>query len=81
MSNNINSDDIYVDNPDEGRSRERVVDNNPQGDTTNRSERPSELMASSTREQALQATAQRGPGPISSGQQSSTSSDSSNIGG
>ena len=79
MSNN--NDDIYVDNPDEGRSRERVVDNNPQSDTTSNNERPSDLTASSTREQALQASAQRGPGPISSGQQSSTSSDSSGVGG
>ncbi len=84
MSNNtdnINQDDIYTDNPDEGRSRERVVDNNPQSDTTNQNERPSDMMASSTREQALQASAQQGTGPISSGQQSSTSSDSSGIGG
>ncbi len=81
-NNEINSDDIYVDNPDEGRSRERVVDNNPQTDPTNTNERPSDLMASSTREQALQAGAQaRGRGTISSGQQSSTSSDSSNVGG
>ena len=80
--NTINSDDIYVDNPNEGRSRGRVVDNNPQTDTTNTNERPSDLMASSTREQALQAGAQaRGQGPISSGQQSSTSSDSSGVGG
>lgn len=85
MSNNnndINSDDIYADNPDEGRSRERVVDNNPQTDTTNRGERPSDLTASTTREQALQAGAQaRGQGSISSGQQSSGSSDSSGVGG
>ncbi len=84
MSNNnneISSDDIYVDNPNEGRSRERVVDNNSQSDTAAQSERPSELMASSTRDQALQATAQSGPGPISSGQQSSTSSDASDLGG
>jgi len=85
MSNNnneINQDDIYVDNPNEGRSRERVVDNNPRSDTSNQNERPSDLMASSTREQALQAGAQaRGQGSISSGQQSSTSSDSSGVGG
>ncbi|GAC1423509.1 MAG: hypothetical protein NVS4B1_06860 [Ktedonobacteraceae bacterium] len=84
MSNNnsdINSDNIYTDNPDEGRSRERVVDNNPQTDTTYQNERPSDLTASSTREQALQASAQRGQGPISSGQQSSTSSDASGVGG
>ena len=84
MSNNnneINQDDIYVDNPDDGRSRKRVVDNNPQSDATNQNERPSELMASSTREQALQASAQQGSGSISSGQQSSTSSDSSGVGG
>ncbi len=84
MSNNNkdnNQNDIYVDNPDDGRSRERVVDNNPQSDTTNQNERPSDMMASSTREQALQASAQRGPGSISSGQQSSTSSDSSGVGG
>ncbi len=84
MSNNnneIDQDNIYVDDPNQGRSRERVVDNNPQSDTTYKNERPSDLTASSTREQALQAIAQRGPGPISSGQQSSTSSDASDIGG
>ncbi|GAC1632562.1 MAG: hypothetical protein NVS4B11_33430 [Ktedonobacteraceae bacterium] len=84
MSNNnndINQNDIYVDNPDEGRSRERVVDNNPQTDTRSQNERPSDLTASTTREQALQASAQRGQGPISSGQQSSTSSDASGVGG
>ncbi len=82
ISNDISSDDIYVDNPNEGRSRERVVDTNPQPDTANTRERPSDLMASSTREQALQASAQAsGRGPISSGQQSSTSSDSSDFGG
>ena len=65
MSNNnsgINQDDIYVDNPDEGRSSKRVVDNNPQSDTTSQNERPSEMMPSSTREQALQASAQQGLG-------------------
>lgn len=80
-NNDISQDDIYVDNPNEGRSRERVVDNNQQSDTTNQNERPSDLMASSTREQALQASAQAKGGPISSGQQSSSSSDSSNVGG
>ncbi len=81
-TNDINQDDIYVDNPDLGRSRERVVDNNPQSDTTTQRERPSDIMASTTREQALQAGANaRGQGPISSGQQSSTSSDSSGVGG
>ena len=81
MSNNNNDIDVYTDNPDEGRSSERVVDNNPRSETTSRNERPNELMASSTREQALQASAQHGPGSISSGQQSSTSSDSSGVGG
>ncbi len=85
MSNNnneINQDDIYVDNPNDGRSRERVVDNNPQSNTTtNQNQRPNELMASSTREQALQAGSQARGGPISSGQQSSGSSDSSGVGG
>ena len=79
MSNNNNDIDVYTDNPDEGRSRERVVDNNPQSSDTTSSR--SELMASSTRDQALQASAQQGPGSISNGQQSSTSSDSSNVGG
>ena len=81
MSNNNNDIDVYADNPNEGRSSERVVDNNPQNTTTSQNERPNELMASSTREQALQASAQRGPGSVSSGQQSSTSSDSSGVGG
>ncbi len=83
MSNNNNDIDVYTDNPDEGRSRERVVGNNAQSNntTSSRSERPGELMASSTREQALQASAQKGPGSISDGQQSSTASDSSNVGG
>lgn len=85
MNNNnsdMNQDDVYVDNPNEGRSRERVVDNNPQTDTRSQGERPSDLTASSTRGQALQAGAQaRGQGSISSGQQSSTSSDASGVGG
>ncbi len=81
--NNNNDIDVYTNNPDEGRSREGVVNNNPQGsDTTyTRGEAPNELMASSTREQALQASAQKGPGPISTGYQSGGSSDSSNVGG
>ncbi len=83
MSNNNsdnNQDNIYVDNPDEGRSRERVVDDNPQSTSTRR-ERPDQMMTGSTRDQALQAGAQQRGGPISSGQQSSTSSDSSGVGG
>ena len=80
-NNEISQDDIYADNPNEGRSRERVVDNNTQSNTTSQNERPSDLMASSTREQALQASAQARGGSISSGQQSSSSSDSSNVGG
>jgi len=80
MSNN-NQDNIYVDNPDEGRSRERVVDDNSQSNTGTRNERPDQMMTGTTREQALQAGAQQRGGPISSGQQSSTSSDSSGVGG
>ncbi len=81
-NNDINQDDIYVDNPAEGRSREHVVNNNPQTDTTYANNRPNDLTASTTREQALQAGAQaRGQGSVSSGQQSSNSSDSSGVGG
>ena len=83
--NNINSDNnqdsIYVDNPDEGRSREQVSGDNSQSDTNTRRERPDQMMTGTTRDQALQAGAQQGNGPISSGQQSSTSSDSSGVGG
>ncbi len=78
----LNQNDIYVDNPDDGRSRDRVIDNNPQTDAYKQNIRPSEMTASTTREQALQASAQkREPGSFSSGQQNIGSSDSSGVGG
>ncbi len=81
-SNNINSQDVYTDNPEQGQSRERVVDNSSDTLSTRDQRRSESSMSGSIRDRALQNSAnERGQGSISSGQQSSTSSDSSGVGG
>jgi len=81
-SNDINSQDVYTDNPDQGRSQERVEDNSSDVLSPQAQRRSESSMSGSTRDRALQNSAnQSGQGSISSGQQSSTASDSSGVGG
>ena len=80
FDNNQNNVDVYADNPGQGQERNRVTQ-----DTQNNTAPeiiPNNQQAGSLRDRTLQQTAnQNDTAPVSSGQQSSTSSDSSSAGG
>ena len=82
VDNNQNNIDVYADNPSQGQERNRV-DQDTQTTGRDTAERiQSYQQGGSDRDRTLQQTANRNDlAPISSGQQSSTSSDSSNVGG
>jgi hypothetical protein len=82
LDGNQSNIDVYADDPSEGQERNRVTqDTQTGGRDTVETILPSQ-QSGSERDRTLQQTAnQRGLGPISSGQQSSTSSDSSSAGG
>ena len=82
LDGNQSNIDVYADDPSQGQERNRVTQDTQ---TTGRDTMeiiPSSQQSGNNRDRTLQQSAnQRGLGPISSGQQSSTSSDSSSLRG